>query len=153
MSAYTDARDGAKLRNNRKVDLLPINKPSMAIGATPADAPALAERPKHENSRFFRTHKNAMDKDFTYKRTMAEMQPIVSALRKKVERGVLPMAVAEKRIQQALEDQRFNAGYDKQKIKNNLNSEEYVNEFKNQVGKQLGQQEIQKQTEENTDGE
>lgn len=123
MSTYTDARDNnwsnrfSNPVSSKKAEEpgIPINKPGQpAQGLDPNNPkPEKPEGPAHEKTNLFKNWKSLEERDPTFKSMNMQMTDLAAKLRDKVRRGVMPMALAEKRLKEAMSDFQHNAGIDK----------------------------------------
>ena len=130
MSLYEQSRDrNWQNRFSKPVEAVPrdaglgINKPSHQnnMGATnPKPEP---KKQPHEDVEFYRHWQEAQGSDPTFKRMNDEMMKLTAALREDVKRGEMPRQLAEKRIREAMEDQRFNADLDRRKFSEMMEAE------------------------------
>ncbi|WPH64826.1 hypothetical protein [Vibrio phage vB_VpaP_SJSY21] len=81
----------------------------------------------YEKNPFYQNWQKAMRSDPTFKRMNDEMMALTAGLREDVKRGEMPMHIAEKRIREAMEDQRYNAGVDREGYKKMMEAEEKYN--------------------------
>ncbi|AUG88493.1 hypothetical protein PQC39_gp129 [Vibrio phage Vp_R1] len=81
----------------------------------------------YESNPFYKSWQEAMGKDPTFKRMNDEMMALTAGLREDVKRGEMPMHIAEKRLREAMEDQRYNAGVDREGFNKMMEVEEKYN--------------------------
>lgn len=126
MSLYEQSRDrNWANRFSTPVKAVPrdaglgVSRPSIAkkegLNATNPKPEKKVE--EYENNPFYKNWQEAIGADPTFKKMNDDMLELTASLKEDVKRGEMPRHIAEKRLRQAMEDQRFNAGVDRENFR------------------------------------